>query len=75
MDTREKMFVSLASSPEARLPPASLPAHPLVRSDAMSAEAKAPTEIYDELIPFKETPHLVAQRPVQILTSGNATSC
>lgn len=47
----------------------------MLSSDAMSAEAKAPTEIYDGLIPFKETPHLVAQRPVQILTSGNATSC
>lgn len=70
------MVVSLASSPEARLPPASLPACPsMLSSDAMSAEAKAPTEIYDGLIPFKETPHLVAQRPVQILTSGNATSC
>lgn len=47
--------MSLASSPEARPTPAFLPVlTSVLSSDTMSAEAKAPIEIYDELILSKK---------------------
>lgn len=53
------VFVILTSSPEARLPPAPLPAFlAVLGSDSMSAEPKAAGKLYEGLIPFKETLHL-----------------